>query len=221
MTRIVHHRMIGSLAALALGMAGISATAAEDAAAAEQKPAKNSPFKSLSAFRRSILQSLKPSINFAASDTYLSAQDYYGQANDQRARGVACPAIPAVIDSLAQRVGKLGFARDYDRPNTDLDREDCATYLRSTPVADYCKANACAGINQRQKRQVTDVVRYCVYLDPRQTKCDVTVISFGARWLVDKDAQFKSELRDSNRDRLISETLKPVKETIQALSAPQ
>jgi hypothetical protein len=218
MRTLARKRTISTLGYLALSLAALSVAAADDPTAATQNAPKTPPVKGLSAFRREVIARLKPSISFAASDTYLNPQDYYGKSTDQQATGVACPAVSAVIDSLAKSVEKLRFARDYDVPNTDLDKTDCATYLRSTPTADFCKTNSCTGIKQRPERDVTDVARYCVYVDPRQARCDVTVISFGARWLVDSDTKWKSELRDANRDTLISETLKPVKETIQALS---
>ena len=218
MRNLACNRIHSTLGCLALGIAALSGDCAAGPAAPMQSAGK-APAKSLSAFRREVIARLKPSVNFAASDTYLSPQNYYGRSTDRTASGVACLAVSGVIDSMGQAVGKLKFARDYDTPNSDLDREDCATFLRSTPVADFCRTNPCNGIEQRPQREVTDVARYCVYVDPRPARCDVTVISFGARWLVDSNPKWQSELKDANRNRLISETLKPVKETLQALPA--
>ena len=116
-----------------------------------------------------------------------------------------------------ERSRKNGFVPDYDEPHTLSDKPECATFARIKADAP-CLGSECAANDSANAMQTKDIVRFCVEVEPILARCDIAVVPFGGTWSVSGD--WMSELRDENRDKLITEVVNILDHAMSEVQGP-
>lgn len=170
-------------------------------------PGSASALPSLDDARAAKRRALGTRSGFESARSLLSQESYLGRANEVGAPGVVCRSYAAILGAVGRALVSGGYRRDHDGAGHALDDPQCSTYVKECAAEDCCARFHCGVPRVSSGDVVKEVVRVCAHIQPSAARCEVTLVPFGAVWLLGREVRI--ELTEG-RDVLIEGAMRSI-----------